>query len=198
MRLHINFIADRQADREAARRLARRGPWLVIGVGLLSLALLWVSSTVATTNARNVRQASEVRERNAGAAEQSRALERELERLAGPHAVAAAVRSNSARWAGLLKEVRDRLPADAWLTGLEIAPARGRTRAERIVLRGQASHPAAIGQYVTGLLGSPWLSGATLVRSGDEKPTAASRGPIAFEIAAGLREPLAPPEEPRR
>ena len=191
--LHTNFIAARaSAARQAvtAWRTARR---TTIAAGCVAILVPLLLANVVSSRASRLREVKQERLALAESTAKHAALTAEIVRLKAPSEIAAASHFNDALWHDLLRELRDRLPAGLWLTGVEVAPAVGETVGQRLTIEGQAEDHEAIGAFVAALTGSPWLATAQLRES---EPVEGSQAPYAFSLEAVLRRALVAPPPP--
>ncbi len=188
MRQQVNFIAARAEAWREARWWGVAGPRLAGGLGLLTLALLWLVSSLASNRAEALQRLSEERQAVGAAAAQARLIRTELERVDGPRRLARAVRVNNAHWLDLLRELRDRLPEQAWLTAVEVTSVVPGEAASALRLEGQAGGHEAIGRLLTSLCQSPWIESARLIESSSDD--AREEAPIDFAIEGRLRRPI--------
>jgi len=190
--LHINFIAERVAERRRTARLARTGLRLTLLAGVLLLIPPFVLDTMASNRATRLRQTRYEREKYAVRAAEHRRLKAELARLQEPRRIAVGVHANNAQWLDLLRELRNRLPQGVWYTRLalqEPLPGPGGALRQTVLMEGAADQHQAIGALVKALTESPWVATAELQRSGPQQKDAAA-APFAFRIELQLRRPI--------
>lgn len=180
----------------AGRRTARRGLLLLLGCGLLAILLpLWLDSWVSYYAAELLRIRT-AREAVAADSGEAAWLATDLARLAEPSRIARQTHANCALWHDLLRDLRDRLPNELWLTSLSVGKPSGTELSGReIQLSGAARNQAAIAGYLTAVGESPWIDTAEFQQSREETAGDEAERPLAFTLKLTLKRPLALPGE---
>ncbi|MBI2302040.1 MAG: PilN domain-containing protein [Armatimonadetes bacterium] len=180
----VNFMEHFRDPR--AMRLARWGPRVLLVAVVLAVATPLVLQRLVLQRHRLEQQANQWAQEVAAAVDEEARLRSEIARLTAPAKIARGVHANDARWLDLLGELRNRLPAEMWLSRLEVTAAAA-GQGQTVRLEGGAASHDAVGRYLQSLCESPWLATPRLVRTG---PTVAGANGITFELQAALRVPL--------
>jgi Tfp pilus assembly protein PilN len=204
VRLSSNFIPERQAGRRRTERWVRVGLIVTCSLGLLALLPATLCLIYAGENAGLLLDLQRQRQASLPARTQLAWLDTETQRLKPTRDITVAAHTNIAKWVGVVKELRDRLPQqDIWLTELNggppgfdpeaaaeppvagaaavnPAPPPGAPPAQPQVftVKGYALRQAAIGEYVESLNRTAAFDHAWLVESrpAEAQPKASGAG----------------------
>ncbi len=203
MRVRANFIPERLAARRAEARRAAWAMAIALAVPLLLLSAVGLIYNLATERATTMLGANLRRADDAPTIIQGGWLHAENERLAETRALSVGAHANLARWSDLLRELRDRLPADLWLTHVSVTrpdfraetPAEPSAQPQALIIRGTAVRAEAVGEYLEALSRSPRLLGTRLVTSAPSAnevpgPEGEPQPAVDFELHSQVREPI--------
>jgi len=190
VRLHTNFIPQRLARRRRAERRLRVGLMALLAAAGLMLVPTVLLLLFSGERAGLLLDLQRQRKRSLEAVVQSTWWDAENKRLKGARDVVVAAHTNIARWVGVMRELRDRLPNGAWVTQISAAPAPApdatpaaattatpaapvepapaavnTTDPQIVTIKGQATRAEAVGEYLESLNRTAMFSHAVLVGS---------------------------------